>query len=163
MTLAEVNALDQDRFTELLGWIFEHSPWVMRCAWLSRPFASIDALHAAAVTCVERASLHDQLALLRAHPDLGTRAHISDASQDEQASAGLNRLNADEFAKLHALNKAYTAQFGFPFLYAVKGSSKHDILAALERRLQNSAEKEFAEALQQVHRIARFRLEDAIS
>jgi 2-oxo-4-hydroxy-4-carboxy-5-ureidoimidazoline decarboxylase len=161
--LMDLNALDQDAFTAALGWVFEDSPWVMRETWLQRPFASIDALHRIAISCVDGAPREKQLALLVAHPDLGTRAKLSDASQGEQSGAGLASLTVEEFARLRTSNNAYRERFGFPFLYAVKGSDKHDILHALEHRLAKPAEQEFQEALRQVYCIARFRLEDAIS
>jgi len=162
MTLAELNAMDRDRFIEAVGWVFEHSPWVAERAWVHKPFGSVKALHAAMVSEVERAHHVAQLALLCAHPDLGTRASVSAASKGEQAGAGLDRLTAEEFERLHRLNSAYRNRFGFPFLYAVKGSTKYDILQALEHRLAASPEEELREALQQVYRIAEFRLRDAI-
>jgi OHCU decarboxylase len=162
MTFAELNSADRAAFVEAVGWVFEHSPWVAERAWESRPFADLDALHSEMVRQVERAGSAEQLALLRAHPDLGTRARISQASSGEQASAGLDQLTVDEFEQLARLNEKYKEKFGFPFLYAVKGSSKSDILAALERRLASSREGELAEALRQVFRIARFRLEGCL-
>ena len=111
---------------------------------------------------VERATFTESLALLKAHPDLGSRARLSQASTEEQAGAGLDSLNPDEFEQLHRLNAAYRHRFGFPFLLAVKGSTKHDILRALQARMEASPEDEFREALRQVYRIARFRLEDLI-
>ena len=162
MTLAELNASDREPFVTALGWIFEASPWVAERAWLHRPFASVDALHDAMTDEVAAADRTEQLALLRAHPDLGTRARMSDASVGEQAGAGLDRLTAEEFARLQQMNRTYREKFGFPFLFAVKGSTKHDILDALARRLPASVEDEFPEALRQVYRIARFRLDDAI-
>ncbi len=97
------------------------------------------ALHRAMVDQVEHASLpEEQLALLRAHPDLGTRARVSEASSAEQAGAGLDQLTPAEFERLRRLNEAYRDKFGFPFLFAVKGSTKHDILDALERRARSS-------------------------
>ena len=162
-TLTELNTLDQDEWTAALGWIFEESPWVMHEAWLQRPFSSVDHLHTLAMTCVQTAPREAQLALLMAHPDLGARAKLSEASQGEQSGAGLTSLTAEEFARLHSLNRAYRERFGFPFLYAVKGSGKHEILSALQQRLENSPDQEFDEALLQVFRIARFRLEDTIS
>ncbi len=163
MTLADVNACDRTSFVDQVGWVFEHSPWVTERAWTQRPFSSVDALHAAMTAVMRAAQPHEQIALLKAHPDLGARARMSDASTAEQASAGLDHLNPEEFERLRRLNAAYREKFGFPFLYAVKGSSKHDILRALEARLASSAEQELAEALRQVSRIARFRLEDLIS
>ncbi|MBZ5578843.1 MAG: 2-oxo-4-hydroxy-4-carboxy-5-ureidoimidazoline decarboxylase [Acidobacteriia bacterium] len=162
MTLAELNSMDRDRFVEAIGWVFEHSPWVAERAWAHKPFPSRKALHAAMVVEVERAHPVAQLALLCAHPDLGTRASISPASKGEQAGAGLDRLTSEEFERLHRLNSAYRNQFGFPFLYAVKGSTKYDILQALERRLAASPEEELREALRQVYRIAEYRLRDAV-
>lgn len=162
MTLAQLNAMDRGGFVDALGWIFENSPWVAERAWSSGPFADLNALRAALVQEVEEAAREEQLALLRSHPDLGTRARISDASTGEQAGAGLQQLSAEEFARLEGLNRAYKEKFNFPFLYAVKGSTKYDILQALERRLENPADTEFAEALRQVYRIAEFRLKDTV-
>jgi 2-oxo-4-hydroxy-4-carboxy-5-ureidoimidazoline decarboxylase len=163
MTLAGVNALERDPFVAALGWIFEESPWVAERAWSRRPFASRDALHCAMVETVEAAAPSEQLALLRAHPDLGALARVSHASQAEQSDAGLNDLTPDEFDRLTRSNAAYRARFEFPFLYAVRGSTKHDILRAIEWRLGQPREAEYVEALRQVYRIAMFRLEDAIS
>jgi 2-oxo-4-hydroxy-4-carboxy-5-ureidoimidazoline decarboxylase len=162
MTLDELNASDRGRFVAVLGPIFEESPWVAERAWPQRPFASLDALHGALVAAVSAASRGEQLGLLRAHPDLGTRARVTRASADEQAGAGLDRLTPAEFTRLQQLNAAYREKFGFPFLLAVKGIAKHDVLAALEARLPARPDEEFAEAMRQVFRIARFRLEDAV-
>ena len=161
-TLGELNACDRARFVEALGWIFEESPWVAERAWARRPFAGVDALHAAMTEEVARATRDEQLALLRAHPDLGARAHMSDASAGEQAGAGLDRLAPAEFERLQRLNAAYRRKFGYPFLFAVSGSTSHQILDALERRLTSDAGDELGEALRQVYRIARFRLERAV-
>jgi 2-oxo-4-hydroxy-4-carboxy-5-ureidoimidazoline decarboxylase len=163
MTFSELNKLDQPAFVAAVGWVFEHSPWVAERAWLRRPFGSLDELHAAMVAELQAGTPQEQLAVLRAHPDLGSRARLTDASTAEQAGAGLDTLSPGEFARLHELNAAYLGTFGFPFLYAVKGSTKHDILKALEARASARPEEEFGEALRQVSRIARFRLEDTVS
>jgi 2-oxo-4-hydroxy-4-carboxy-5-ureidoimidazoline decarboxylase len=162
VTLAEVNTCDRSRFVEKVGWVFEHSPWVAERAWTRRPFASLDELHRVMGAEVAAATPDEQLSLLRAHPDLGTKARISNASRTEQTGAGLDQLTAHEFERLRRLTSDYRDKFGFPFLYAVKGSTKHDILKALEARLSASREEERAEALRQVARIARFRLEELI-
>jgi OHCU decarboxylase len=105
-------------------------------------------------------------ALILAHPDLAGRLALAKtltaASTEEQASAGLDRLSADEIAKFTALNEAYRARFGFPFIMAVKGKSKADILAGFERRLQNDADAEIRTALAEIDRIAALRLKDAL-
>ncbi len=163
MTIGELNSFPQDGFVEQLGPVFEHSPWVAERAWTVRPFSGIDQLHGAMVVQVKNATPAEQLALLRAHPDLGTRARMSIASASEQARAGLASLTPDELKRLEAANELYRSRFEFPFIYAVKGASKEDILHALEARLHSSREDEFQQALQQVYRIARFRLEDILN
>jgi 2-oxo-4-hydroxy-4-carboxy-5-ureidoimidazoline decarboxylase len=162
MTLLELNASDRDRFVATIGWVFEHSPWVAERAWERRPFASVGELHGAMVADVLAAPPDEQMALLRAHPDLGARARMSDASTGEQAGAGLDSLTPEEFARLQQLNAAYRERFGFPFLFAVKGSTKQDVLEALAGRLLKSPDDEMAEAIRQVSRIAWFRLQDVI-
>ena len=163
MTLSEVNALDCESFVERVGWVFEHSPWIASRAWASRPFASIDALHASMMSEVLAASREEQLSLLRAHPALGARGPMSASSTAEQSGAGLNELTPEEFDRLQALNVAYMKKHGFPFLCAVKGSTKRDILKALESRLPSGSDQELAEGLRQAGRIARFRLEGIIA
>lgn len=153
MTLETLNTLDQPAFTDAVGWVFEHSPWVAERAWHSRPFADIATLHREMVRRVEAATPKEQLTLLRAHPDLGTRAELTRASASEQAA-----FDFDNY--FIAMNRSYRDKFGFPFLYAVKGSTKHDILRALEARLPSDLETEFAEALRQVYKIAAFRLQE---
>jgi 2-oxo-4-hydroxy-4-carboxy-5-ureidoimidazoline decarboxylase len=162
MTIDNLNSLERAQFVSAIGWIFEHSPWVAERAWAMRPFADAQDLHRAMVDQVERSLPEEQLALLQAHPDLGTRARVSEASSAEQAGAGLDQLTPAEFERLRRLNEDYRNKFGFPFLFAVKGSTKHDILEALERRARSSREEEYLVALDQVYRIARFRLEETL-
>lgn len=162
MTIAELNMLDHSAFVDALGAIFEDSPWVAQRAWPARPFADLGALHTAMTDQVASASFTEKLALLNAHPDLGTRARLSQASATEQASAGLDGLTQSEYEELHRLNGAYRSRFGFPFLLAVRGSTKYDVLRALQTRVSAMPEDEYREALRQVYRIARFRLEDLI-
>jgi 2-oxo-4-hydroxy-4-carboxy-5-ureidoimidazoline decarboxylase len=162
VTIEQLNNLDHEAFVRETGWVFEHSPWVAERAWRRRPFSSAEDLHGKMTSEVDQASREEQVALLRAHPDLGSRAAMSQSSTNEQTAAGLDKLTAEEFLGLLLLNKAYTEKFAFPFLFAVKGSDKVQILEALERRLQSSPEEEFLEALRQVYRIARFRLEAII-
>jgi OHCU decarboxylase len=162
MTLNDLNSCDRESFVQAIGWVFEDSPWVAERAWARRPFKTLDQLHEAMRNEVAGAGSDDQLVLLRAHPDLGAKMKMTSASAREQARAGLDSLTAGEFAELRQLNSAYRQKFGFPFLYAVKGSTKHDILKALEARLARGREDELREALGQVYRIARLRLEETI-
>lgn len=161
MTLTEANGgLTRTAFVEALGWIFEHSPWVAERAWDQRPFASVSALHAVMLGVVRDAAPEDQLSLLRAHPDLGSRVPMSAASVAEQSGAGIDRLDSEEFQRLQNLNTAYREKFGFPFLFAVRGSTQRDILRALTERLESTPAREFEQALWETGRIAWFRLSD---
>jgi OHCU decarboxylase len=94
VTLAQLNDADRHGFVEAIGWVFEDSPWVAARAWMQRPFDSVAALHAGMVAVVAAADREAQVMLLRAHPDLGTRARMTDASTDEQAGAGLESAHA---------------------------------------------------------------------
>ena len=162
MTLDAVNRMDRETFVACLGWVFEHSPWVADGAWGRRPFGSVEALHQEMVREVAGAGTEQQVALIRAHPDLGARVRMSAASSGEQAGAGLDHLPHEEYEQMHRLNSAYREKFGFPFIYAVKGSTRQDILSALERRLSNDPAAERAMALAQIYRIAQIRLEETL-
>lgn len=166
VTLADLNALPAADFALALGGVFEHSPWVAEAVADQRPFGSVEALHGAMVAAVAAAAESRQLDLIRAHPDLAGKAaragSLTDHSTAEQAGAGLDRLNDAEFERFGTLNTAYMTKFGFPFIIAVKGLTKQDILAAFEARLPNDPETEKATALRQIARIAGFRLESLI-
>jgi 2-oxo-4-hydroxy-4-carboxy-5-ureidoimidazoline decarboxylase len=162
MTIHAVNGLDREGFVAAFGAVCENSPWVAARTFTLRPFVSRDDLEAKMRRVVESASEEEQLALIREHPDLGTRAKVSASSATEQADVGLHQLTQHEFDVIASLNKAYRARFGFPFIYAVKGSDKHAIIQALAARSENDPKAEFTEALQQIHRIARLRIEGLV-
>jgi len=166
MTLAQVNALDRAAFVAALGGVFEHSPWVADAAWPGRPFASLATLHVAMVAAMRRAPEEAQLALVRAHPELAGKAAIRGEltadSTEEQSGAGLTKCSPREFARLHALNRAYHAKFGFPFILAIKGLDREAIIIRFAERFEHDRSTEWEEALQQIARIARFRLEGMI-
>lgn len=166
VSLADLNACPDSQFVETLGAIFEHSPWVAEAVAGQRPFASVAALHGAMVVAIDQAGRDAQLTLIRAHPDLAGKAalagELTAESTSEQKGAGLDRLTPEEFERFHALNDAYKARFGFPFILAVRGHDKHSILAAFERRLDHDLDGEIAEALAQIARIGEFRLNDLI-
>jgi 2-oxo-4-hydroxy-4-carboxy-5-ureidoimidazoline decarboxylase len=139
--------------------LFEHSPWVEARAD-ARP--SSGDRHADLMAVVHDATPDEQLALIRAHPELATKARVdlTEASAAEQASAGLDRLTQAEFDRFHALNAAYREKFGFPFIICVRLTDKAGILAAMERRLANDRETEIATALGEIGEIVRLRLRD---
>jgi OHCU decarboxylase len=167
VTLAEVNAMEKSAFVSALGGIFEHSPWVAERAFADRPFVSVAALHAAMVATVARAPEHEQLALLRAHPELAgkaaVRGELTADSSREQSGAGLSQCAPEEFALLTELNRRYNAKFGFPFILAVKGHDRASVIRAFARRVEQDHSAEFAESLAQIARITRFRLEALVS
>jgi 2-oxo-4-hydroxy-4-carboxy-5-ureidoimidazoline decarboxylase len=163
MTLDHVNTMHADEFAEAFGDVAENSPWVARQAASARPFVSREAMIAAFAEAVQAATRQARLALIRAHPDLATRAKLTADSSREQMGAGLDSLTPEEFARFTHLNELYKAKFGFPFIFAVKGATRHQILAAFAERIDNTAEVEFATAVAQIVRIFRFRIEDLVS
>jgi 2-oxo-4-hydroxy-4-carboxy-5-ureidoimidazoline decarboxylase len=142
--------------------LFEHSPWVEQRA---DALPSSGNRHADLMAVVHAASHAEQLALIRAHPELAGKAAIdrtlTDASAAEQASAGLDRLTPAEFERFHTLNAAYRERFDFPFIICVRLTDKAGILAAMTARLENEREAEVATALAQIGEIVRLRLEEA--
>ncbi|MEM9205823.1 MAG: 2-oxo-4-hydroxy-4-carboxy-5-ureidoimidazoline decarboxylase [Pseudomonadota bacterium] len=167
MTLEDVNGLSADAFVEHFGGIAEHSPWVAETAMTMRPYTSMGEMAEAFGSAIRNAPDTRQLDLLNAHPDLAGRAAraggLTDASTSEQASAGLDQLTEKEFEAFHRLNEDYKAKFGFPFILAVKGATKAQILNSYAERVEKTRESEYQMAIEQVAKIVRFRLEDAIT
>jgi 2-oxo-4-hydroxy-4-carboxy-5-ureidoimidazoline decarboxylase len=165
--LAELNACDLPRFLEVCGPLYEHSPWVAERAFARRPFASREALHAALVAAVAAAAAEEQLALIRAHPDLIGRlareGRLTAASTTEQAAAGLDTVTAAEATAFERFNQDYRDRFGFPFVICARENRKDAILAAFPLRLAHSADEERATALAEIGKIGRLRLLDAVS
>jgi 2-oxo-4-hydroxy-4-carboxy-5-ureidoimidazoline decarboxylase len=161
MNLNEVNALPRANFIARFAGLFEHSPWVVERAADARPFTDVSSGLMAPMLAASEA---EQLALIRAHPELAGKAAIDKTltaeSTSEQASAGLDRLTADEFARFHELNAAYRAKFDFPFIICVRLTDKAGILAAMAARQANTREAEIAAAIRQIGAIVRLRLED---
>lgn len=160
------STLSRAAFLAAHGAVYERSPWIAE-ALLERGLTpqhdTVEGLHAALAALVDAAPRACQLALLRAHPDLAgrlaARGGLTPHSAAEQSGAGLDQCSPDELARFTALNLAYRARFGFPFIIAVKGRRRDEILDAFERRLGNDAATEFATALAEVHKIALLRLQ----
>lgn len=161
-TIEELNRIDGEAFVDILGSIYEHSPWVAERARSERPFASVAELHEAMASVVRDASREEQLELLRAHPDLADRTEMTDASREEQVAAGLDQLSREEYVTFQRLNETYYEQFGFPFIMAVRDESPDAIRAAMEARIEHSKSQEFRTALTEVDEIARLRLEELV-
>ncbi len=156
--------LDRAAFVAAYGAVYEESPWIAEAAYDSRGGTHDDAdgLAGRMRGIVEAAGTEKQLALLRAHPELADRVRLAgdmaDASRTEQRGAGLDQCTEEEFAAFRRLNRAYRERHGFPFIIAVAGLDRRQILTALEARVANDTAAEFRAALDQVHRIARIRL-----
>ncbi|MFK3795069.1 2-oxo-4-hydroxy-4-carboxy-5-ureidoimidazoline decarboxylase [Pseudomonas sp. NPDC088444] len=160
------SSMSREAFVKAFADIYEHSPWVAEKAYdlgQGSDIDDIDVLHARMSDILLSADHASQLALINAHPDLAGKAavqgQLTEASTNEQAGAGIHQCTAEEFARFTELNDAYKAKFKFPFIMAVKGSNRHQILAAFETRIHNSVETEFACALAEINKIAMFRLQ----
>jgi 2-oxo-4-hydroxy-4-carboxy-5-ureidoimidazoline decarboxylase len=165
-SLDELNAADERGFVSALSNIYEHAPWVAETAARKRPFPTLAALADAMQQAVKRASGERQHALIAGHPDLANKAvrldTLTTESQAEQTSAGLDRLNNEEFERFHRLNTAYREKFGIPFIISVRRHAKDSILREFERRLRNDADQERQTALAEISRIAALRLDQHV-
>lgn len=157
-SIFELNQMGQKAFVEALGAVFEGTPDIARQAWAYRPFADVIELHQRLMDVVQTMRSADQLSLIRAHPDLGSKADMAEVSAQEQTAAGLDRLTPDEYECFQRLNRAYNEQFGFPFVIAVKNHTKTSVLEAFQRRLNNPAALEIEQALMEIAQIAWVRL-----
>jgi 2-oxo-4-hydroxy-4-carboxy-5-ureidoimidazoline decarboxylase len=162
-TLTELNALDQGAFAALLGGIFEHSPWVAERAFAATPFVSVAELHASMAQAVRDASAAEQLALIRAHPELAGReaaaGTLTDSSTGEQKRLGFTALTRAEFDRITAINRSYREKFGFPCIVALKlHEDRASVMDEMERRIANDADTERRNALEQIAHIGRGRL-----
>jgi OHCU decarboxylase len=150
---------DRDTFVATYGPLFEHSPWVAEDAYARGPFSDEDEIYDALTTAMYEAPRERQLALLRAHPDLGAKARMTPDSASEQAGAGLDRLTPDEYDTLMRANAAYTQRFGMPFVICVGEHDKRSIIAAAQARVRNDPDAEVETALREVAKIAKLRME----
>jgi 2-oxo-4-hydroxy-4-carboxy-5-ureidoimidazoline decarboxylase len=162
--LAVVNARGEREFVALLGGVFEHSPWVAERAWKKKPFHSVDALHQAMMHVVTQAKTDEQLALVRAHPELaGAEAKegtLTVDSSSEQGRLGFTRLSSEEVSHMAKLNRGYRERHGFPCIVALRLHATRDsVLSEMDRRVANDSETELKLALEQIGHITRGRLD----
>jgi 2-oxo-4-hydroxy-4-carboxy-5-ureidoimidazoline decarboxylase len=167
LSISTINSLDQAGFVAALSSIFEGPPWIAAAAWAAGPFADRAALHQAMCDVMNSAGAHQQIALIRAHPDLVGRAALAGTltpeSTSEQAAAGLSRLSEAEIATFTELNHDYQARFGFPFVICARENKKESILAGFKARMGHTREEEIAIALAEIAKIAHFRLMDTVA
>lgn len=164
---AKTSVLTREEFVARAGHVFEHSPWVAESAWdrgLVTDAQSADGVHRALCAAFRSAPRERRLEVLRAHPDLAGRLAVagglSPLSTKEQAAAGLDQCRPAELKRFQALNATYQQRFDFPFIIAVQGKSRDEILKAFETRIDHLPEHEFDTACAEVEQIARLRLED---
>lgn len=164
--IERLNRHDEAGFVAEVGALYEHSPWIAALAWHHRPFADRDSLREAMQRIVRDASRARQLDLIRAHPDLAGRlaraSTLTSHSAHEQGGLGLDRLSDEEYDRFDRLNAAYRTRFGMPFIIAVRAQTRDGVMTAFETRLRHDPEAEIASALEQIDRIAAFRLADLI-
>ena len=161
------NQMNEDAFLNVFGGIYEHSPWVAQRvfeAGLTEDHNDHHGLHDSMAEVLNNASREEKLHVILAHPDLAGKAavagELTPESTSEQASAGINQCNDEEFARFTRLNDRYKAKFQFPFIMAVKGANRHLILSAFEERIENDIDTEFDTAIKEINKIALFRLQD---
>ena len=164
--IERLNRHDEAGFVDEVGSLYEHSPWIAALAWQRRPFPDRGTLHETMQRIVGEAPRARQLDLIRAHPDLAGRlaraGGLGAHSAGEQTGLGLDRLGDLEYERFDRLNRAYRARFGFPFIIAVRGHTRESVLDAFEVRLRHDEEYEIAVALDEIGRIAGFRLGDLV-
>jgi 2-oxo-4-hydroxy-4-carboxy-5-ureidoimidazoline decarboxylase len=165
-TLQQINQLSPKEFVSALGGIFEHSPWVAERVVTLRPFLKPTHLLQAMAAAVRDASEGERLALIRAHPELASKAamrgELTAESKKEQSSVGLTECTPAEFARMHELNAAYNKRFGFPFIIAVRNHNRQSILQQFALRLESDRASEMRECIEQIIKIAEFRLMDLV-
>lgn len=167
LTLEQLNAAPAAEAAALLDGLYEHSPWITEAALAQRPFRSMAHLKHALVQVLAQAAPEQQLGLIRAHPELAGKAMVSKTltaeSTNEQNKAGLTDCTPEEFARIQQLNADYNARFGFPFILAVRGYDRAGIINEFARRIDNTPDVELQTCINQIHRIAQFRLDDLVS
>lgn len=163
LNLAELNDMDQGAFVAAVGPTFENAAWIAQAAWSRRPFATVDALHAAMLDVVREAPQERRVAFLCGHPELAGReaqaGTMTAESVGEQRSAGLDALSRDEMDEMQRLNRVYRERHGFPFIIAVRRNTKQQIFEALRTRCDASTDTERRAALEQIGFITRGRID----
>jgi OHCU decarboxylase len=162
----EPSDMDREEFMEIFGPVFEHSPWIAEDVWndgVEMRHDTAPGMHEAMCNEIRKASKEAKLELLQAHPDLKALQadhELTSHSHGEQMRSGLDQCSAEEKAEFDRLNLAYREKFGFPFILAIKGFQRKQILEIFRKRLEHDPEEEFQAALAQVMKIALFRLQD---
>jgi OHCU decarboxylase len=162
-SIEEVNQLSENDFISTFGNVFEKTNWIANKAFNSKPYKDFDEFRSKMITIYGNSSKEDCLKIFNAHPELAVEKKLTEDSHKEQKGANLNRCNNEEFNEFKNLNIEYRSKFGFPFIIAVKGKNKNEILNNFRKRIKNEINLEFNEAKEQVKKIATFRLNEIIN
>jgi len=162
-SIAKVNLLSENDFVDIFGNVFEKTNWIANKAFNLKPYKDFNELISTLIKIYENSSKEDCLKIFNTHPELAVEKKLTEDSRKEQKNANLNRCNNEEFSEFQNLNYDYKKKFGFPFIIAVKGKNKNEILISFRKRIKNEINLEFEEAKNQVKRIATFRLNEVIN
>ena len=161
-SIEKFNKLSKAEFISIFGNIFEKTEWIAERCYESKPYNNLDQLVSKMMEIFENTEKNKHLEILNAHPDLAIEKKLTDDSKNEQKNASLNQCTNEEFVEFKKLNEDYKKKFGFPFIIAVKGKNKEEILNSFRQRITNNINLEFEEAKKQVKKIASFRLSEII-
>mgnify|MGYP006077026899 CR=1 FL=1 len=162
-SIKKVNQLSENEFIGTFGNVFEKTNWIANKAFNSKPYKSFDEFISTIIKIYENSSKEDCLKIFNEHPELAVEKKLTEDSRKEQKGANLNRCNNEEFSEFQNLNYDYKKKFSFPFIIAVKGKNKDEILSNFRKRIKNEINLEFEEAKNQVKKIATFRLNEIIN
>ena len=162
-SINSINKLNKSDFLSIFGNIFEKTEWIAEKVFDLKPFKSIDDLFSRMINQYENCDKEQILIILNSHPELAVEKKLTKDSSNEQSGASLNECTFEEFEEFKKLNIEYRTKFGFPFIIAVKGKNKNNILNDFRKRIQNDLNAEFEEAKKQVMKIASFRFNDIAS
>ena len=162
-SINSINQLNKSDFLSIFGNIFEKTEWIAEKVFDLKPFKSNDDLFSKMINEYENCDKEQILIILNSHPELAVEKKLTKDSSKEQSGASLNECTFDEYEEFKKLNIEYRTKFGFPFIIAVKGKNKNNILNDFRKRIQNDLNSEFEEAKKQVMKIASFRFNDIAS
>ena len=161
-SIDKVNNLRKSDFISIFGNVFEKTQWIAEKAYNSKPYKNFEELFSKMMEIFENSKKEKHLEILNAHPDLAIEKKLTEDSRNEQKNASLNQCTNEEFVEFRKLNNEYKKKFEFPFIIAVKGKNKEEILNSFRQRITNNINSEFEEAKKQVMKIASFRLSEII-
>ena len=160
--IKKINSLDKSEFLSIFGNVFEKSKWISEKVFDKKPFKNLDSFISEIIGIYENSDNKTILEILNLHPELAVEKKLTADSEVEQSKANLKQCTSVEFDEFKKLNIEYKKKFNFPFIIAVKGKNKNEILNYFRKRINNPLDEEFLEAKKQVKKIATFRIEEII-